>query len=303
VINQIATRWATRAALVVLLCLISAVSTGCAITTTRPPARTSPSRVSQSPNVTPTPTPAAKAELGLFVYGESPAAVSAVASSLGVTAQVMNVCAYDNYTEFTFPPGAGYQLMLCVGAVTPAQASTIGENLLAEGYPNTIIRIMWEPNGNWFPWGFQTLTATQYIKAYRAAEEAFAAVPGNHFKYVWDVSAGSAAPGRSEFDTYPGNGYVTNIGFDWYDYNPATKTGVPTSAVPPILTFAANHDKPVSIDEWGMNGVDDPSFVNYVASVVRSPYDRVTLQVYFDYGPSTLTALPRTEAAYVNDFG
>ena len=78
---------------------------------------------------------------------------------------------------------------------------------------------------------------------------------------------------------------------------------MPTSAVPPILTFAANHDKPVSIDEWGMNGVDDPSFVNYVASVVRSPYDRVTLQVYFDYGPSTLTALPRTEAAYVNDFG
>ena len=75
------------------------------------------------------------------------------------------------------------------------------------------------------------------------------------------------------------------------------------SAIPPILTFAADHGKPVSIDEWAMNGVDDPAFVNYVASVVRSPYDRVTFQVYFDYGPSSLTSLPRAKAAYSKDFG
>jgi hypothetical protein len=301
VTERLATRWARRAALVALVCLIAAWSTGCGVATTRIHPQSTPSRASQSPTTSPTPSPTA--ELGFFVGDESPAAVAAVASSLGVTAQVMNVCAYDNYTEFTFTPGAAYRLMLCVGEVTPAQATTIGENLVSEGYVNTIIRIMWEPNGNWFPWGSEALTAAQYIKAYRAAQEAFAAVPGNHFQYVWDVSAGFAMPGRSEFDTYPGNAYVTNIGFDWYDYNPATKTGVTPSVVPPILTFAANHDKPVSIDEWAMNGVDNPAFVNYVASVVQSPYDRVTLQVYFDSGPSTLTALPKAERAYVKDFG
>jgi beta-mannanase len=147
------------------------------------------------------------------------------------------------------------------------------------------------------------LTAAQYIKSYREAQQAFVAVPGNDFEYVWDLSAGFAMHGRTEFDTYPGNAYVTDIGFDWYDYNPATKTGVTPSVVPPILTFAANHDKPVSIDEWAMNGVDDPAFVNYVASVVQSPYDRVSLQVYFDSGPSTLSSLPKAERAYVKDFG
>jgi len=241
--------------------------------------------------------------LGLFVGGESPSAVASVASRLRVTPKVMSVYAYGpKYTAFSDPPDTSLRLILGVGAVTPEEARTIGDTLVASGHANTIIRIMWEMNGNWLPWGTQAMTARRYIAMYRAAQRAFAAVPRNRFEYVWDVNAGTAEPGRTEFDTYPGDAYVTNIGFDFYDYNRAIGFGAPESAVPPLLAFAAAHHRPTSIDEWGLDGLDDPAYVDFVARVAHNPANHVTLQVYFYAGNSKLTQFPLAEKAYINDF-
>jgi beta-mannanase len=232
--------------------------------------------------------------LGLFVAGENPASISALAGQLGVTADVQTVYADDNYTAFT-PPITTRRLLLGVGELTPVQATAIGATLVATGHANTMIRIMWEMNGNWLPWGVQALSAAQYIAIYQAAEHAFAAVPGNHFQYIWNINAGSAEPGRTEFDTYPGNAYVSNIGIDFYDYDD-------DSAIPPILAFAAAHGKPVSFDEWGLNGTDDPAYINYVASIVKNLGNNVTLQAYFSDGSSNIEQFPKSEAAYRDDF-
>jgi beta-mannanase len=200
--------------------------------------------------------------------------------------------------EVLMPPRAetGLQILLGVGAVTPAEATVIGDNLVASGYTNTIIRIMWEMNGNWFPWGTQTYSATEYISIYRAAEQAFAAVPGNHFTFVWNISAGTIEPGRTEFDTYPGNAYVSSIGIDVYDQW-GTDNNLPT-----IASFAHSVGKPISLDEWGLHGRDDPGFISTVAAFINNPDNDVTLQSYFNYGASTLTLYPQSEAQYVRDF-
>ena len=246
-----------------------------------------------------TPAPAYCPALGLFVTADTPAAINSLASQLGVTARLMTVYANGpSYSTYTAPPATSTQLLLGVGEVTPAEATTIGQLLVATGHANTIIRIMWEMNGNWMPWGTQSLSAAQYIAIFQAAHNAFAAVPGNHFQYVWNVNAGSVEPGRTEFDTYPGNAYVSNIGIDFYDYHN-------NAVIPPILAFAAASGKPVSLDEWGLNGTDDPGFIDYVASVVHDPADDVAFQAYFSSAESIdsdITQFPQSEAEYRRDF-
>jgi hypothetical protein len=246
---------------------------------------------------------AAHSRLGLFVGSERPSAIEALAATLGVTAQVMTVYADGpDWTTYTDPPETSLQLLLGVGEVTPAEARTIGQRLVATDHAHTIIRIMWEMNGNWFPWGVQSMSAAQYISVYRAAERAFARVPGNHFQYVWNVNAGTALPRRTEFDTYPGNAFVSNIGIDFYAHNRARSSGAPESDVPPVLAFAAAHGKPTSFPEWGLNGMDDPGFIDYVASVVHDPADDVAFQAYFSDRGSDITRFPRAEAEYTKDF-
>jgi beta-mannanase len=200
--------------------------------------------------------------------------------------------------EVLMPPQSetGLQILLGVGAVTPAQATAIGDNLVASGYTNTIIRIMWEANGNWFPWGTQAYSAAQYVAIYQAAEQAFAAVPGNHFTYAWNITAGTAESGRTEFDTYPGNPYVSSIGIDVYD-----EWGQ-DSNLPAIAGFAHSVGKPISLPEWGLDGSDDPGFISTVAGFINNPGNDVTLQSYFNYGINAVTQYPASQAQYVRDF-
>ena len=126
--------------------------------------------------------------------------------------------------------------------------------------------------------------------------EAFAAVPGNHFTYAWNITAGTAEPGRTEFDTYPGNAYVSSIGIDVYD-----EWGM-DSNLPAIASFAHSVAKPISLDEWGLNGSDDPGFISTVAAFINNPANDVTLQSYFNYGTHAITQFPGSEAQYVMDF-
>ncbi len=249
------------------------------------------------PPFTPPGNPASCPGLGLFVAGENPASITTLASQLGVTAGIMTVYAdQPTYTQFT-PPNTAMRLLLGVGEVTPAEATTIGNTLVATGHANTMIRIMWEMNGNWFPWGTQSLSAAQYISIYQGAEQAFAAVPGNDFQYVWNVNAGTAEPGRTEFDTYPGSAYVSNIGIDYYDYGTSSE-----SWVPPVIAFAAAEGKALSFDEWGVNGANDPAYIDYISSIVHDSADDMTVEAYFSAGNSTLTDYPAAETEYTKDF-
>jgi hypothetical protein len=286
--------------------LHDAVLHGAAPTATPAATPTGDAKVTGTP-VPPAPTPtastAACARVGFFVTDENPDAVTALASRLDVTANILSVyAAQPGYTSVTWLPTTSLQLLLGVGAVTPAQATSIGEYLVATGHANAIIRIMWEMNGNWFPWGTQALSAAEYIRIFRAAVTAFRAVPGNRFQYVWNLNAGSVEPGRTEFDTYPGNAYVSNVGIDWYDKNGGM--GAAASTIPPILQFSVDVGRPVSFDEWGVDGVANAApYIDYLANVVHDPSYDVAFQCYFSSASSSILQFPEAVAEYQKDFG
>ena len=187
-------------------------------------------------------------------------------------------------------------LTVAVGAVTAAQATTIGKMLVADGQAYAYIRIMWEMNGNWFPWGIDGgslgYSAATYVSVFRTAVDAFRAVPGNHFQIVWNVNGSSSVPTAA----YPGSAYVNDIGVDQYDYS-----GYPSN-MNAIIAFAKSQGKPLQVDEWGVMRHNDPTYVNTMASFMNSA-DDISLQVYFDNGSNVLTDYPAALSAYEADFG
>ena len=70
--------------------------------------------------------------------------------------------------------------------------------------------------------------------------------------------------------------------------------------------FAKAHGKFVSVPEWGLNGVDDPAFINDMYGFIRNPGNDVAYSSYFSYDGavnSDITQFPNSEAAFTHDFG
>jgi hypothetical protein len=244
----------------------------------------------------------ARPELGLFVTSQSSPAVRAAAAQLGVQVQDDTVYASGGpcYCSYS-PPAGGLRLLLAVGALSSGQASSIAQGLVASGHADTIWRPMWEMNqdvGGWFPsWNQNALSPAAYVARFQAIVGAARAVPGANFTFEWnpDASNNHNAVGRSWNDTYPGDAFVDQVGVDAYDW-PGYQANVQR-----VLAFAQAHHRPLAFPEWGLNGHDDPAFVDYIASVPAA------LQAYFIYGGpginSDIFQFPASRAAYGRDFG
>ncbi|MGA2519812.1 MAG: alkaline phosphatase family protein [Acidimicrobiales bacterium] len=241
---------------------------------------------------------------GLFVGAQTASAVQSQAQQLGYPVNTMTV--YADGTDYnTYSPASGpYTLLLGVGALTPAEAATIGQSLVATGHADTIWRIMWEMNQNvsgWFdPWNQNAMSASTYISTFQAIVTAARDVPGQQFQFMWNPNGGSGNEnsGRTWNDTYPGDAYVDMVGVDQYDFS-GYQANISTAEA-----FAQQHGKPFAIPEWGLNGTDDPSYINYVSSVCHS--GDVALQAYFDYAGSVnswLGDFPQSQTAFTADFG
>jgi hypothetical protein len=247
--------------------------------------------------------------LGLFVGSQAPADVLALGKQLDVSPTIDTVYAGgSDYNSYSPPSGipAGMTLMLGVGALTPSQATSIGDNLVAGGQSHAIIRVMWEQNQDedgWFQgWNQLTYpTASSYIAEFQSIVTTMRAVPGQAFSFMWNPNGGtgSEASGRTWQDTWPGSSYVNIVGVDQYDYSGyAANIGA-------VVSFAKSQGLPVAIPEWGLNGSDDPSYINGVAAIVNNPANDVLLQAYFSYPgsiDSDITQFPQSEAAYEADF-
>lgn len=64
--------------------------------------------------------------------------------------------------------------------------------------------------------------------------------------------------------------------------------------------YRAHPRKPYAIPEWGLWGIDDPSFVEKMAAFVKT-HPRVELIAYFNSKPGSvwdLASKPRSRAAY-----
>ena len=221
--------------------------------------------------------------------------------SSNVTAQVMDV--FNGTSNVTaYPSGSDPSTLTWLVAMgnnsasNGASATTYGQQLVANGHANAYIRIMWEFNGNWYPWG--SMNASTFISDFKIIHDALAAVPGNHFTYVWDVNCPISSSTMSSY--WPGSPYVTDIGMD--DYGD-------TSCPSTVEAFAKQQGKPVELDEWGINGNDDPSFIDTISSFVHNTSNNVDLQSYFSDSPtynasinSDIYQYSDVEAAYAKDF-
>lgn len=230
------------------------------------------------------PGPPSPVAFGLFYPGEDQTTILNLASSNSIQAPVITdvYAASPDYTSLSGLPANGpMRTTFACGAVTAAQATTLGNMLVANGRANAIIRIMWEMNGNWFPWGeggSLGLTAAEYVSTFQTAATAFRAVSGNSFIICWNINATSSIP----TSRYPGSTYVDQIGVDVYEgtFNSLSNA---EAYFTDALDYAKSESKLLCVPEWGVGGndTDGPSWIDYMANQfsTNSPY--MSWQCYF----------------------
>jgi hypothetical protein len=121
-------------------------------------------------------------------------------------------------------------------------------------------------------------------------------LPRTRARMVWNPQGYGApdTPANSAMAYYPGNAYVDVVANDVY----LQSTGAAWEANEKL--YAAHPGKPYAIAEWGLWGIDDPSFVAKMAAFVKS-HGRVELLAYFNSKPGSvwdLASKPRSLAAY-----
>ncbi len=260
--------------------------------------------------------------LGFFVPSQSVSDVDALASHLGV--QVEGISGYTSQSSWAAigsyqPPSTSLRLYLSVSmspsnsspAQTPANLGvyqTLAQSLVNAGQPYAILRIGWEWSTTYFSWGVQNTTPAQYVTAFDDIVTTMRSVPGQHFLFDWCAAADEVPTNGSYAASYPGDQYVDYIGTDQYD-NPGSSWAATLNTVGGLaytVNFAKAHGKFVSIPEWGLNGTDDPGFINSMHAFIADPGNDVGYSSYFSDDAtvdSDITQFPSSEAAFTQDFG
>jgi hypothetical protein len=102
-------------------------------------------------------------------------------------------------------------------------------------------------------------------------------------------------PGNSANAYYPGNAYVDIVADDLYDI---AGHGATWDAAQKLYT--SHPSKPFGFGEWGLWGIDDPSFVRQMGAFARA-HRRVVLLAWFNGKPGSIFDLhrkPSSAAAY-----
>jgi beta-mannanase len=265
---------------------------------------------------------------GLFDSSQNPSIVESDASQIGTNVSSMTV--YTDGTSWSSissyqSPSTSLQLLLGVSmnpddsnpTQTPANLNTfktLAQTLVNSGHANTIVRIAWEWSGNYYAWSNSGYQA--YVTAFDDIVTTMRSVSSEQFKFDWCSNAGSTPTQGTYADWYPGNAYVDYIGADFYETaNDKTSAQTTTEWNTSInetgglaytAAFAAAHDKPMSVPEWGVNGNNSATFVNLMSAFVHNSANKVGYEAYFnDTGPNAndvLQDLPVAEATFKLDF-
>ncbi len=211
-------------------------------------------------------------------------------------------------------PGMGVVEDLAGGAAGDYDSywKALGESLVAAGYPDAIIRIAHEFNGNWYWYQPQGMTA-QFIGYWQHAVTAMRSAAGQSFAFFWNPNLGVSVESGQPFhceDAYPGDAYVDYIGPDTYDadwgvypmsgaisqatYDAAWQTILTQDhGLDWFVTFAAQHHKPLAVAEWGLwaqgssyGGGDDPGYIQHMHDWFLA--NHVAFANYFDSGDNAI---------------
>jgi hypothetical protein len=209
----------------------------------------------------------------------------------------------------------GVSLQACANGRYNAYWREFGKVISSYGLGNSIIRLGWEFNGNWYVW--QANNPTTWAHCW---QQIVTAARSSAPRLQWDwnvdrgVSRGLANPARA----YPGNAYVNMIGIDSYDSWPPAKTSAGWQAqlngkqgLNYWLAFAKAHAKLLSIPEWGnvysgtSAGGDDALYVRDMRAFFAANASEIAFECNFQGVPSSTggsygagTLVPKAATAY-----
>lgn len=115
--------------------------------------------------------------------------------------------------------------------------------------------------------------------------------PVSRLTVIWNPVAGISL--AQEF--FPGNAYVDMVGNDIYGVVRGSASHAANEAL-----YRRHASKPYSLPEWGLQGIDDPGFIEKICAFLKNR-PRTKLAAYFESKPSSRWDLgdkPRGRAAY-----
>jgi hypothetical protein len=214
---------------------------------------------------------------------------------------------------------AGVSLQACANGTYNAYWRQFGSVITSYGLGNSIIRLGWEFNGNWYIW-HATQPAT-WARCWRqVVTSARTTAPG--LQWDWNVSRGVSSGLADPTQAYPGNAYVSMIGVDSYDWWPAALSAAGWQAqlngkqgLNYWLAFAEAHSEQLSVPEWGNVGRgplaagDDPLYVQDMRAFFAANATRIAFEANFQGDPASTggsygagTTVPKAAAAYKAGF-
>ena len=247
-------------------------------------------------------------------FGDGISSATAFEALLGRSVDLLSqFVPYHGWAEFdegsnAFSVWAQYPnaRLLCavplgVVGTTPAQILSgaydrhfklLGSKAIAGGRADTIFRIGWEANGDWYPWSAKA-SPTNWVLSYRHVVDLLRAVPGQNFKFAWTVGAGVGTTPPPLI--YPGSGYTDFVGIDVYNewhyardgrsdpvsrwrddiigYDSVARPDAAPFALEWLGNFAREQSKPIIFAETGTGvkadghgALDDPYFIRQLAS-------------------------------------
>jgi hypothetical protein len=206
------------------------------------------------------------------------------------------------FTEPMLPEGvAGVTIQACAAGSYNSYWRQFGTNISVYGLGNSIVRLGWEFNGNWYIWAATNPAA--WVQCWQQiVTSARATAPG--LQWDWNVNRGASAGLADPTLAYPGDAYVNSVGVDTYDMWPAATTASGwnsqlngTQGLMYWLNFAKAHGKQFAVPEWGNilpgttapgsnAGGDDPAYVNDMIGFFQAHSAILSWESNFQ-GPST----------------
>jgi hypothetical protein len=198
-----------------------------------------------------------------------------------------------------------------------------GTNIRARGLDDeSIIRLGWEFNGNWYKWSAYDPTA--WAQCWRnIVTSAESTAPA--LRWDWTTNRGAGQSLSDPTRAYPGDAFVDIIGVDSYDGWPGATTEATWQqhyagayGLKFWSDFAKSRSKKLSVPEWGVfpgtawagnNGGDNPFYIAKMVDFFRSQGSSLAYEAYFNesapyyagslYGP---VQAPRASAEYLSQY-
>jgi len=245
---------------------------------------------------------------------------------------------FDNFSGFPgqlvisqglVPDGHSSDLAACGTGQFDSYFRDFGSLMVRAGRADSIVRLGWEFNGDWFAWG--AANTQQWIACYRRAALAIrAANPAAVFD--WTINS-KGTPGHlcggTSTNCYPGDDVVDIVGIDNYDMGPSAANEQQFNDIADakdglnwLLAFARAHGKRFAVGEWGVapNSAynqtgDNDQFVLWMHQWFQNHAADLAYESYFNHcsadvgsnlyrsGGKGCPQNPRAGNMYVNLFG